>query len=740
MKYILLVLMLMQTLGQVQAADSALPPKPAANNGDGEVTVIVAFREKAGRRLMEKELAKYQSVKIRRQYKYAIDGFSAVGSSRDIARLKKDKNIFSVTEVKSYKAELEDSVPFIGAGEARSFFDSKNRRITGKGVVVGIIDTGVDYEHPDLQKSYRGGKDLVDGDDDPMETKGHPSLATSHGTHVAGIVAANGRMKGVAPEAEIRAYRALGPGGTGDTEQVLAAIDAAIEDKVDVMNLSLGNEVNGPDLPISLALNKAADLGIIAVTSSGNAGPDVWSVGSPGTAEKAISVGASTPPLQNLYIEWGLGSVKKQERLMPLQGSAAWGNIFSGRLADGGVGTPEELRGVKGHIALIKRGGDPFSVKVRNAAKAGAEGVIIYNNMEGSFTGAIEEGAGIPAVSMSGDAGRALTQWMAHRKTVLADFIYRKEQDLLADFSSRGPVTVTWAIKPDILAPGVAINSTIPSGYESMQGTSMAAPHVAGAAALILQAHPDWSPADVKSALMSTAKPLVNEQGALYRTYEQGAGRLRIEEALRADTLLAPGSLTFGMYEKSGGIEDHKRTIKIRNTAKEAKRYTFDIPRAERGLVWRVPRSVTIGPGQTKELTVSLQAAPSRLKKGIYDGYLTLREDALKLQIPFLYVKEEPDYPRVMGFEFGPGETAGQYRYEMYLPGGADEYGVALYDPDTFRFIGYLDRNRHAPGGMVKKEISAAALPPAGVYHAVIYARKAGKEDQIDTEIQIEQH
>ena len=88
-------------------------------------------------------------------------------------------------------------------------------------VVIGIIDTGIDYTHPDLQRNYKGGKDLVDSDEDPMETKNMGGLDTIHGTHVAGIIAANGKMVGVAPEAEIYAYRALGPGGAGDTEQVL---------------------------------------------------------------------------------------------------------------------------------------------------------------------------------------------------------------------------------------------------------------------------------------------------------------------------------------------------------------------------------------------------------------------------------------------------------------------------------------------------------------------------------------
>ena len=95
-----------------------------------------------------------------------------------------------------------------------------------------------------------------------METNNINGQGTLHGTHVAGIIAANGRMKGVAPEATILAYRALGPGGMGSTEQVVAAIDQAIEDRVDILNLSLGNNVNGPDLPISVAINKQLNMGL----------------------------------------------------------------------------------------------------------------------------------------------------------------------------------------------------------------------------------------------------------------------------------------------------------------------------------------------------------------------------------------------------------------------------------------------------------------------------------------------
>lgn len=205
---------------------------------------------------------------------------------------------------------------------------------------VAVIDTGIDYNHRDLQKNYQGGFDFVDQDKDPMETVAKDNSRTIHGTHVAGIIAANGKLKGVAPEASIIAYRALGPHGYGTTDQVIAAIEKSIEDQVDIVNLSLGNDVNGPDYPTSLALNRAVEEGITAVVSSGNSGPNIWTVGSPGTASKAISVGASTPPLDVKYLT--LSGFQKKIPAESLFNSAPWTTI-RGRIEYAGLGEKKTL-------------------------------------------------------------------------------------------------------------------------------------------------------------------------------------------------------------------------------------------------------------------------------------------------------------------------------------------------------------------------------------------------------------
>ncbi|MDR6120987.1 minor extracellular serine protease Vpr [Bacillus sp. SLBN-46] len=736
MKFILALLLAFQTPRIL-----IHPPIPKPTN-EQTVAIILLDRPQS-----EQEIAQlirpYRDIKLRRIFKEAIDGFSVQGPAETIAKLTNQQHIMNVSQVTQYQVETEESVKIIGGEEVRSYFDAKDERLTGKGVTVGVIDTGVDYTHPDLQRNYAGGHDLVDNDRDPMETLAI-GKATIHGTHVAGIIAANGKIKGVAPEAKIVAYRALGPGGGGTTEQVLAAIDQAIKDKVDIMNLSLGNDINGPDLPISMALNRAVDKGIVAVAASGNSGPNVWTVGSPGTAAKAISVGASTPTMEIPFLL--IEGSRNKYRIQPMEGSAKWALDRSVDLVDGGIGRKEELRNVQGKIVLMKRGTLTFTEKAENARAAGARAVLIYNNMSGSFIGNLESPLTLPVGSLSKGDG-VILQKEIKKQRVAARISVVEERDRLADFSSRGPVTGTWEIKPDIVAPGVAINSTIPGGYLSLQGTSMAAPHVAGACALIKQAHPDWTPVQIKAALMNTAKPLVKrERGQMrstadeslgfYRTYEQGAGRIQVDEAIKATSLVSPSSMRFGKYSDDHDV--HQATLHVENRSSETQRYSFSIPQRMEGLSWRFPLSFTLGPKESKEVTVELMVDPKVFLRKVHDGYIQMQAGSSTIHIPYLYVLEEPGYPRVMGFDFGESDHRGQYRYEVYLPGGAEEFGIALFNPEDYRFVGFLDTKTNVKKGLTRKVIQADQLPEDGTYLVKVFAKKAGKEDFIERMIVIE--
>jgi minor extracellular serine protease Vpr len=717
-KWTLLFVLVFSLQTTTSARSLETPPIPK------ERVAIVVLEEPQTPQDIQQLIKPYNDIHLRHVFTEAIYGFSVEGNPESIEKLaEKSKQIISISPVNQYKVQGEEGVKIIGGEKIRGLFDKKNRRLTGKGITVGVIDTGVDYTHPDLKRNYGGGRDFVDNDADPMETK-TLGRATVHGTHVAGIIAANGKIKGVAPEAKILAYRALGPGGGGTTENVLAAIEQAIKDKVDIMNLSLGNDINGPDLPISLALNRAVDRGIVAVAASGNSGPNIWSVGSPGTASKAISVGASTPTLEVPHIL--IEGIRDKIKIQPLAGSANWAIDRSLPIVDGGMGTQADLKDVMGKIVLIKRGKLTFTQKANNAKEAGAKGVIIYNNLSGGFMGNLEAPLDIPVGSITKKEGEVLKG----KANSLARIDVIEEKDLLADFSSRGPVTDTWEVKPDLVAPGVAVNSTIPGGYLSLQGTSMAAPHVAGACALIKQAHPEWTPDQIKAALMNTAIPLV-KNGKPYRTYEQGAGRIQVNEAVKATSLVSPSSLRFGKFESEG--DTHKAFLHVENLSEKPVHYTFDIPKRADGLEWQFPLAFTLQPGESRDAKLELKVNPVELKGKIHDGYLTINAGANSIHIPYIYVLEEPNYPRVMGFDFKDGDKPGTYHYEVYLPGGAEEFGIALFNPDDFRFVGFLDSNQNVKKGLVSKVITAENLPPEGTYLAKVFAKKAGKEDFIET-------
>ncbi|MFB5662743.1 S8 family serine peptidase [Alteribacillus sp. HJP-4] len=722
-------------------------PDTAAAAGQSEPaeTVILALESGTTIAEAEKRIAdQVPQALVTERYSEAFHGLAVEATSSQIEEIRRIDGISRADAAVSYPPALNESVPFIGAESIRGQLDENGVQLTGEGIKVGIIDTGIDYNHPDLADNFKGGYDFVDRDDDPMEGKDKNGKDTMHGTHVAGIIAANGNVRGVAPEAEIYMYRALGPVGQGSTEQILAAIEKAMEDEVDVLNLSLGSPVNGPDWPTSEALDRAAEKGIIAVTSSGNSGPSMWSVGSPGTSKSAISVGASIPPLKMPVLSL-LGEEELAIPLQPFQGTMPWTFRRDLPLVHGGLGMEKDLKNARNKAVLVERGGIPLAQKIVNARKAGAAAIIIYNNVSGTFMAGTEERQPIPAVTIDREDGEKLLEAINKHESddapAVLKTVLKEETDHMAFFSSRGPVTSSWDIKPDVVAPGVEIDSTVPHGYLALNGTSMAAPHVAGAAALIKQAHPNWKPEQVKAAIMNTAVSLTDPNGNAYPPFVQGAGRVNMQKALRTDTLVAPGALSFGVWGEGDDRDVHTKKLVIENHSDEEKTYQLEAANGETiGMEWKFPESIKVPPGEARTVRASLQIQPGAVEFGQLDGLLVVKGGNETIKIPYLLFINEPDYPRIGAFELHPSGKPDEFLYEAYIPGGAEEFEIALYNPDTYQFEGILDTQKNLEAGLVESKISLKGSPiKEGKYRAVIYVKSGDKEETIETFINLDE-
>ncbi|MGP7817043.1 S8 family serine peptidase [Niallia sp. 01092] len=727
---ILIALCTLLWTNNTHAISINLPSIPKENFNERKIAIVKTENPFSSKEI-DQLLQSYKTIKKRNVFHEVFNGFSVEGSIAELKILARNQLVEMVSPVHTYKVETENPVQLIGA-EFKENINRTYKQLTGKGVKVGVIDTGIDYKHPDLKANYKGGWDFVDRDKNPMETVGKGTRNTLHGTHVAGIIAADGKIKGVAPQAEIIAYRALGPGGSGTTEQILAAIEQAIKDKVDILNLSLGSEINGPDLPISLALNKAVKKGIIAVAAAGNSGPSEWTVGSPGTASKAISVGASTPYMQ-------IASIKINNKslfLTSMKQSESWRKSNLMEVVSAGLGKKQNIKNVDGKMVLLERGELTFTEKVMNAYKAGATAVLISNNIDGPLIGSLEKEIPIPVAGITKGEGEIIKQKLKNAPLYVR-VETKWEKDLLADFSSRGPVTNSWEIKPDVLAPGVVINSTVPGGYMSLQGTSMAAPHVAGACALILEAHPNWTPEEVKAALMNTAKPMMNREGKRYKVYEQGAGRIQVKEAIRANILIMPGSIRFGKFRFVDHLHEHTAYIKVKNVGETIEQISFSIPKKKDGITWEMPFSFRLEKGETKNVPISMMVDSEVFKENLQDGTLEIRAGKQQIHIPYLYVLEEPNYPRIMGFDLIKDNKENTYKYEVYLPGGAEEFGIALFEKESLQFAQFLDWKKDVRRGMITSKIKEENIPDEGEYIVKVFARKSGKEDIISSYLSI---
>jgi len=478
---------------------------------------------------------------------------------------------------------VNDSGPFIGTSiPYQSGYD-------GSGIVISIIDTGIDLNHPDLDGQIIGGYDFVDNDEVPEDVNGH-------GTQVAGIIASNGNLKGIAPNSKILMYKVSEDGESVPSNLIIKAIEKSIEDGADIINISLG--INQTNTKIDQAVNKAIKNNIFVVTAAGNFGPELSTIGSPGINPNAITVGATFNNVTSSLVST-FEIESKTFNVFPMVGTKALTEPITSQIIFGKYGKVDDLLGnnFEGSILLIQRGSDIedeivyFSDKEKNAANVGAKAVLVYNNEPGIFFGEliheyVDEGyePTIPALSLSRDDGLIIREILQSDTKGTLDVFYHP--DFVAYFSSRGPVSPFY-IKPDLVAPGAFINTTDTNGnYKISSGTSFAAPHVAGTAALILQKNPELTPQELKSILMTTTDIVYDQFNDRFPIEVSGNGRISASNAINAELIIMPPNLIFDLSSANqiqtkdleiSGIDDQSISISIRFEENDAADFDYSL-------------------------------------------------------------------------------------------------------------------------------------------------------------------
>jgi len=468
---------------------------------------------------------------------------------------------------------VNNSGPFIGTSiPYQNGYD-------GSGIVVSIIDTGIDLNHPDLEGQIIGGYDFVDNDEIPEDTNGH-------GTQVAGIIASNGNLKGIAPNSKILMYKVSEDGESVPSHLIIKAIEKSIEDSADIINISLG--INQTNTKIDQVVNKAVKNNIFVVTAAGNFGPELSTIGSPGIIPNAITVGATFNNVTSSLVST-FEIEDKTFNVFPMVGTQALTEPITSQIIFGKYGRANDLleNDVEGSILLIERGSDIeneiiyFSDKEKNAANVGARAIIVYNNEPGIFFGEliheyVDEGyePTIPALSVSRDDGLIIKEILQSGTKGTLDVFYHP--DFVAYFSSRGPVSPFY-IKPDLVAPGAFINTTdIDGNYKISSGTSFAAPHVAGTAALILQKNPELTPQELKSILMTTSEIVYDQFDDRFPIEVSGNGRIDASKAINAELIIMPPNLIFDLspanqiqtkHLKINGIDGESMSIRFEESS-----------------------------------------------------------------------------------------------------------------------------------------------------------------------------
>jgi subtilisin family serine protease len=558
---------------------------------------------------------------------------------------------------------LDDSDPDLSIISAQLAWAQVGGDATaGAGVKVAIVDTGIDVTHPCFDDTgyvaqtqlgnhaFTNNKVIVAKVfNNKAVSRGYTAEAVQeHGTHVAGTVACNldtpatvsgvdipYDMSGVAPAALLGNYNVF-PGDVTNarSEDILNALDAAYADGFDVANMSLGGGASGILDLLTDAVNDLDMANMVVAVAAGNSGPGHFTVESPGSAARALTAGASTVPhfvgsgLTVGGTTYGLaaGDFATVEADLTANLGVVTGTI--GGLGNACAALP--AASLTGEIAVVSRGTCTFSQKIRNAQDAGAVAAVVVNNVAGDPTamalGGIANEPTIPAYMASLANRTALVAADGQSATISASLSYfsTTNVDIMAGFSSQGPTDVDFRVKPDVVAPGVNVLSSIPSAFcdtdidtngcfAFFQGTSMATPHLAGSAAVVRGAHPDWAAWQVRSAIVNTA-----DQGVL-KDFQTGAsivtdvniigsGRENLLAAVGAWVALDPVSVSFGAVP-SGSGQTLGYAVTLTNVSGADHTFALSVGAGGGGVSYGLDTtSLTLAAGASGTFTVSMTA------------------------------------------------------------------------------------------------------------------------------------
>lgn len=692
------------------------------------------------------------------RYRVALNGMALRLTSQEAATVATLPGVAHV-EQESYLRPLTDKGPaWIGA---MGIWDGSQTRglpgTQGEGIVVGIIDTGVNPDHPSFADPGP-----VDGFDHTNPRIAHfgvcapqnpllcndkligmydftttgPEDDVLHGSHVASTVAGNvvdaellaptltfsRRISGVAPHANIISYKVCSSFefpelGSCPLSALLAGIDQATVDIVDVINFSIGGEPFDPWAdPLAQAFFGARAAGIFVATSAGNSGPGAATVGRPANAPWVTSVAASTHDrkLANALVDMAGGATAPPADISGKSLTSAYGPasiVYAGDFGDAlclnpfpaGTWTNDEIvvcdRGVNGRLE-----------KAENAAAGGAGGYVLANDAL-SGDSVVADAYVVPGVHIGYDDSLVLIAWLdsgsGHTASIAGtvSIVDPANGDIMAGFSSRGPNVVPSIIKPDVTAPGVDIFAAFhtpdpanpgPPEFGIISGTSMSSPHTAGAGALLRALHPDWSPDQVRSALMTTAftsptgsgpevHPVLKEDETTPADpFDMGAGRIDLSRAGRVGLLLDetpsnylvadpgaggdPSTLNLPSMANSDCRQTCSWTRNLASTQNHAVTWTASVDAPPLMGLTVTPAAFTLGSGGAQTISVTADASALQPRSQWYFATVTL----------------SPDDPSLPAVHLPVGVFAGIERRELHFHGnihdGCTGHGVADID------------------------------------------------------------